>query len=64
MWTVYDQAELCQAQDVHGYPYVDVFEYGCWMSLTTYLVALLKYSDRAQRQSTTVLARLMGLSNT
>ena len=59
-----DQAELCQAQDVHGYPYVDLFKYGYWMSLTTYLVALLRYSNRAQWQSTTVLARLMGLSNT
>ena len=59
-----DQAELCQAHGVQGYPYVVLLEYGCLMSLIIYLVVLLKYSDRAQQQNTMVLARLMGLSNT
>ena len=59
-----DQAELCQAHGVQGYPYVVLLEYGCWMSLIIYLVVLLKYSGRAQQQNTMVLARLMGLSNT
>ena len=38
-----DQAELCRAHDVHGYPCMVLLEYGCWMSLTTYLIVLYKY---------------------
>ena len=33
-----DQAELCQTHDVHGYPYVILLLYRCWMSLERYLL--------------------------